>query len=106
MTPVKNLLFDLGGVIIDIERQRCVDALTALGMTNADDMIGLYRQSGPFLQLEAGALSPKEFCEAMRQSMPPGERRNNSHACTPENCLLQKKPSRRNMFLLLLHATC
>ena len=41
MTPVKNLLFDLGGVIIDIERQRCVDALTALGMTNADDMIGL-----------------------------------------------------------------
>ncbi len=72
MTPVKNLLFDLGGVIIDIERQRCVDALTALGMTNADDMIGLYRQSGPFLQLEAGALSPKEFCEAMRQSMPPG----------------------------------
>ena len=72
MTPVKNLLFDLGGVIIDIERQRCVDALTALGMTNADDMIGLYRQSGPFLQLEAGALSPKEFCEAMRLSMPPG----------------------------------
>ena len=56
MTPVKNLLFDLGGVIIDIERQRCVDALTALGMTNADDMIGLYRQSGPFLQLEAGAI--------------------------------------------------
>ncbi len=69
---IKNLLFDLGGVIIDIERQRCVDSLTALGMTNADEMIGLYRQSGAFLQLEAGALSPAEFCEAMRKTMPAG----------------------------------
>ncbi|MDO4511097.1 MAG: HAD family phosphatase [Bacteroidales bacterium] len=70
MKQVKNLLFDLGGVVIDIERQRCVDSLTALGMHNADEMIGLYRQSGPFLQLEAGALSPEEFCEQMRQHMP------------------------------------
>lgn len=72
MSKIENLLFDLGGVIIDIERQRCVDSLTALGMTNADEMIGLYRQSGPFLQLEAGAISADEFCEAMRQSMPEG----------------------------------
>lgn len=41
MSKIKNLLFDLGGVVIDIERQRCVDSLTALGMTNADEMIGL-----------------------------------------------------------------
>lgn len=72
MSKIKNLLFDLGGVVIDIERQRCVDSLTALGMTNADEMIGLYRQSGPFLQLEAGALSPAEFCNAMRATMPGG----------------------------------
>ena len=72
MSKIKNLLFDLGGVVIDIERQRCVDSLTALGMTNADEMIGLYRQSGPFLQLEAGALSPAEFCNAMRATMPEG----------------------------------
>lgn len=72
MSKIKNLLFDLGGVVIDIERQRCVDSLTALGMTNANEMIGLYRQSGPFLQLEAGALSPAEFCNAMRATMPEG----------------------------------
>lgn len=72
MNNIKNLMFDLGGVVVDIERQRCVDSLTALGMTNADEMIGLYRQSGPFLQLEAGALSPEEFCNEMRKSMPEG----------------------------------
>lgn len=72
MGKIKNLMFDLGGVVIDIERQRCVDALTALGMTNADEMIGLYRQSGPFLRLEAGELSPADFCEAMRATMPEG----------------------------------
>lgn len=72
MNNIKNLMFDLGGVVVDIERQRCVDSLTSLGMTNADEMIGLYRQSGPFLQLEAGALSPEEFCNEMRKSMPEG----------------------------------
>ena len=72
MEGIKNLLFDLGGVVTDIERQRCVDALTALGMTNADEMIGLYVQSGPFLQLEAGTMSPAEFRDGMRKFMPDG----------------------------------
>ncbi len=33
---IKNLLFDLGGVIVDIERQRCVDAFMQLGLQNPD----------------------------------------------------------------------
>lgn len=31
LAGIRNLLFDLGGVIINLDRQRCVDALTALG---------------------------------------------------------------------------
>lgn len=38
---IRNLLFDLGGVIINLDRQRCVDALTALGDEKADEMLGL-----------------------------------------------------------------
>ena len=38
---IRNLLFDLGGVIMDIERERCVEALTHLGMQGADEMLGL-----------------------------------------------------------------
>ena len=66
MNIIKNLLFDLGGVIIDINRDRCVKALTALGMEGAEEMLGLYVQSGEFMQLEDGKLSPEQFRDAIR----------------------------------------
>lgn len=71
---IKNLLFDLGGVIMDIKRERCVKSLMALGMSEntAENMLGLYVQSGPFLKLEEGLLSEEEFYDAMRQNFPDG----------------------------------
>lgn len=71
---IKNLLFDLGGVIMDIKRERCVKSLVALGMSEntAENMLGLYVQSGPFLKLEEGLLSEEEFYDAMRQNFPDG----------------------------------
>ena len=41
---IRNLMFDLGGVIMDIRRENCVEALTSLGMEGADEMLGLYCQ--------------------------------------------------------------
>ena len=52
MNNIKNLLFDLGGVIIDINRDRCVAAYTRAGMRDAEDMLGVYKQIGMFLLLE------------------------------------------------------
>ena len=69
---IRNLLFDLGGVIMDIERERCVEALTRLGMQGADEMLGLYVQSGPFLKLEEGKMTPEEFCNEVRNRIPGG----------------------------------
>ena len=40
LNGVRNLMFDLGGVIIDLDRQRCVDALVALGDFHADELLG------------------------------------------------------------------
>lgn len=64
---VKNLLFDLGGVIMDIKRERCVAAFERLGMVNADSFLGEYSQKGPFLKLEEGAITPSEFREEVRK---------------------------------------
>lgn len=74
LNGIKNLLFDLGGVIMDIERERCVKSLVALGMseTTAENMLGLYVQSGPFLKLEEGLLSEEAFYDAMRNNFPDG----------------------------------
>ncbi len=66
---IKNLVFDLGGVIMDLKRERCVEALEALGMKDAESMLGLYKQTGPFLELEEGKLSPAEFRDAMREKI-------------------------------------
>ena len=62
----RNLLFDLGGVIMDIRRENCVKALTDLGMEGADEMLGLYCQSGPFLLLEEGKMSAEAFRKEIR----------------------------------------
>lgn len=63
---IKNLLFDLGGVILDIERSRCVEALRELGMPHPEEMLGDYGQKGPFLALERGDVTPAEFREELR----------------------------------------
>ena len=41
---MKNLMFDLGGVIMEIERRRAVDALKAIGLSDANEMLGEYGQ--------------------------------------------------------------
>ncbi len=66
-----NLLFDLGGVISDIERARCVAAYTELGMTVADELLGEYVQAGPFLQVEDGSMTVPQFRAALRPYLRP-----------------------------------
>ena len=44
---LKNLLFDLGGVIVDIRRQNCVDAFLQLGFSDIEAYLGEYGQKGP-----------------------------------------------------------
>ena len=64
---IKNLLFDLGGVIMDIKRLNAVESLKKIGITNADQLLGKYTQKGPFLKLEEGQISPSEFRNAIRE---------------------------------------
>lgn len=66
----KNIIFDLGGVIIDLDRNRAVEALTRLGLKNADELLGLYRQEEPFLGLETGHIEAGEFFDIIRLSCP------------------------------------
>ena len=62
-----NLLFDLGGVIMDIEKERCVAAFERLGLRNAASYFGDYTQQGVFAALESGAVTPAEFRAELRR---------------------------------------
>ncbi|MDE6010430.1 MAG: HAD family phosphatase [Muribaculaceae bacterium] len=70
LSQVRNIVFDLGGVVIDLRRDAAVEALQALGMKNADSVLGLYRQEEPFLGIETGRLHAGEFFELVRLSCP------------------------------------
>ena len=67
---IKNLLFDLGGVIMDIRRENCEKAFRALGMSDIGEFLGDYGQKGPFAALEAGQIGEKEFRDEVRLHIP------------------------------------
>jgi putative hydrolase of the HAD superfamily len=66
MAPIKNIIFDLGGVFIQIDYPKTEAAFIAAGVT---DFTALYSQhhAGPlFEHLETGKISPKEFYDQFR----------------------------------------
>lgn len=63
---IRNLLFDLGGVIMDIRRDNCVKALEKLEVRGIGELLGVYCQQGAFLQLEEGKITPAEFRDYVR----------------------------------------
>lgn len=64
---IKNLLFDLGGVVMNIRRENCVRAFEALGMADADNLLGEYEQAGVFAGVENGSLSAADFRDEIRR---------------------------------------
>lgn len=70
---IKNLLFDLGGVIMDIRRSRCVEAFERLGLKQVNELLGEYSQKGVFMQIEDGSISLDEFHNSLRALIPGGK---------------------------------
>lgn len=66
---VKTIIFDLGGVLLDLKKQACIDAFVALGYHNVRELLGEYAQKGVFLQLEEGLISAPEFRDIVRQNI-------------------------------------
>lgn len=63
----KNLLFDLGGVIIDLKRERAVEAFIEIGCPGIAELLDNSHQQGAFLALEEGRMSAAEFRDEVRR---------------------------------------
>lgn len=64
---IKNIIFDFGGVLVDLDKPRCVDAFTRLGFSQASLWVDTYSQQGVFGLLETGSITPEEFCHEVRR---------------------------------------
>lgn len=69
---IRNVVFDLGGVVIDLARENAVRELELLGLSDAGELLTLYRQEEPFLSLETGLRTAPEVLDILRKKCIPG----------------------------------
>lgn len=62
---IKNIIFDLGGVIITISQQEAVRRFGELGLKDAERHLNPYTQSGIFGDLEQGLITAEEFRQGL-----------------------------------------
>ena len=93
VTPVKNIIFDLGGVLINLDYQLTRKAFENLGVANFNDLYTQHHANPLFEQLEVGAIEPEAFYEALRQTT--GLTLTNSQIETAWNAMLLDFPVER-----------
>lgn len=63
---IKNIVFDLGGVLVPLNRSACEDAFHAIGFEDFGKILNEYVQGGFFLEYEKGAITTGEFRDILR----------------------------------------
>lgn len=66
MKHIENIVFDLGGVLVDLDIDRCTAAFESLGMHAVARIIGPCYPAEMIGRLEHGLISFHEACEQMR----------------------------------------
>jgi putative hydrolase of the HAD superfamily len=69
MQNIKNIIFDFGGVIINIDTNRLVQMLMAKGIDNIDQVHMHLVNNNIYNGLETGHVSPEQFRDAIRSHL-------------------------------------
>lgn len=67
MSKTKNIIFDLGGVLLDIDHQLTIDAFKKLGLQHFESMYSQFQADELFEKLETGHISESGFYEAIKR---------------------------------------
>jgi putative hydrolase of the HAD superfamily len=63
---IKNIIFDLGGVILNIDFQKSTEAFKKLGFNDFDSFYNMAKQSELFIKFEKGEINAQEFRNNLR----------------------------------------
>lgn len=64
--PIKNIIFDLGGVILNIDYNLTIEGFKNLGVENFDSLFTQAQQVGLFDELDKGLITPEQFRDDIR----------------------------------------
>ena len=68
MKIFKNIIFDLGGIFIDINYPKTEQAFIELGVKNFSDLYNQHHANPLFENLETGKITPDEFYKEFRKA--------------------------------------
>ena len=100
MSQIKNILFDLGGVILNINYHLTIDAFKKIGFTDFEAFYTQKNQTEFFNLFETGHLSVSEFHEYIKKNCPSSI--TNNQINTAWNAMLLDLPIYRIEFLEML----
>ncbi len=69
LPSINNIIFDLGGVVINIDYPRTQQAFEALGIDRFGEIYSQAAQTGVFDKFETGRISSDEFRNALRKTL-------------------------------------
>ena len=71
MKEIKNIIFDLGGVLLDIDYHKTADAFKMLGVRQFDELYSQANANHLFEALETGEISEEQFYQSIHQHCNP-----------------------------------
>lgn len=66
MAQTKNIIFDLGGVLLNLDFQKTIDAFERLGLIDFENMFSQFKADELFEKLETGRLTEADFYAAVK----------------------------------------
>jgi putative hydrolase of the HAD superfamily len=70
LNGIRNIIFDLGGVLLNIDPKKTIEAFGELGMEQLVGDKGLSYDHEIFYRMEQGKITPGEFRNGVRQLLP------------------------------------
>lgn len=64
---IKDIVFDFGGVLIEIDTANALRKFNSLGLENPERYLNSYKQEGAFYALENGDINADEFVKELSQ---------------------------------------
>lgn len=78
---IKAVVFDMGGVLLNLDVSRCVNAFKAVGFEDIENYLNIYRQQGFIGDLEEGRINEDQFFEECLKHCNPGTTREDVYNC-------------------------